>query len=181
MESCDISIDFIDDFKKAIDCLTVTEASYRNIDTNTNKVLEDIMRAMDTYSLVDMPTGNVEIKQQIESFQQFYVNKSQRKRKDEWSTKALRIRFLATLAGRLSAGNISNSEVVEHILKCRNIEQNLNKVTGDAVQKLRKEILYLAQTKILHFKDLKGKPLPRVFWQILTVENIEDIKSLIEN
>lgn len=181
LESYDISTGFIDDFKKAIDCLTVTEASYRNIDTTPNEVLDDIIHSMDKYSLVDMLTGDAEIKEQIESFQQFYINKSQRKRKDEWSTKALRIRFLATLAVRLVDGKISNADVVKLVAECRSIEQTLNRVTGDAVPKLRKELLGLAQTQILHFKDLKGKPLLRVFWQILTLENIKDIKLLIQD
>lgn len=181
LESCEISAIFIDDFKKAIDCLTVTEASYRNIDTTANEVLEDVIHTMDKYSLVDMPTGDAEIKQQIESFQQFYVNRSQRKRKDEWSTKALRIRFLATLSRRLCDGKISNADVSGLIAECRSIEQTLNKVTGDNVPKIRKGMLDLAQTKILHFKDLKGKPLLRVFWQILTPENMKDIKSLFQN
>jgi hypothetical protein len=178
LESCEISATFISDFKEAVDCLTVTEASYRNIGVTTNVVLEDVMRAMDKYSLVDMPSGNAGIKQEIDSFQQFYVNGSQRKRKDEWSTKALRIKFFARLTQRLCIGEISNAHVAELIAKSRAVEENLDKVTGDGIPKLRKEILTLAQTKILHFKDLKGKPLRRVLWQILTPENINDIEAI---
>jgi uncharacterized protein (UPF0248 family) len=180
LESCDISAKFMGDFRMAVDCLTVTEASYRNIDATAEKVLRDVIRAMDKYSLVDMPGGNAEIKQEIESFQQFYINRSQRRRKDEWSTKALRIKFLATLTQKLCKGEISNAEAAEIIAKSRAIEENLNKATGDDIPKLRKQILGLAQTKIPYFKDLKGKPLPRVLWQILTPEKISEIKALIE-
>ena len=134
---------------------------------------------MDKYSLVDMPSGDAEIKQQIESFQQFYVNKNQRKRKDEWSTKALRIRFLASLTQRLCCGG-SNADVVELITQCRAIEQSFNNIKGDDIPKIRKELLALVKepATIKDFRDLKGKPLPRVFWQVLTPENIKDIGSL---
>jgi hypothetical protein len=180
LESCNISTQFVADFKKAVDCLTVTETSYRKIDASTDKILEDVTRAMSKYSLVDMPSGNTGIKQEIESFQQFYVSRSQRKRKDEWSTKALRIKFLATLTQKLCNGKISQTDMAELIAKTRRVEENLNKATGDKVPKLRKEILNLAQTMIPHFKDLKGKPLPRVFWQILTPENINDAEALVQ-
>jgi hypothetical protein len=180
MESCDVSVKFISDFKEAIDCLVVTEASYRKIDAPTNKVLDDILRAMDKYSLVDMPEGNAALKQEIDNFQQFYVNRSQRMRKDEWSTKALRIRFLSILTQRLCSGRISRADMAKLIAKARKAEENLNKATGDKVPKLRKEILDLAQAKIPHFKDLKGKPLPRVFWQILTPENINDLEAIAQ-
>ncbi len=180
MECSDISAQFIDDFKKTIECLTLTEGSYRNIEATTGQVLDDVIKAMDKYALVDMPSGDVQVKQEIESFQQFYINRNQRKRKDEWSTKALRIKFLAILTQRLCDEKISNADMIKLIAKSRTIQENLSKITGDNISRVRREILNRAQTKILHFKDLKGKPLLRVFWQILTPENINEIKTVTE-
>lgn len=181
MESCDISKDFVEDFRKAVDCLTITEASYRNIVTTTDDVLENVMSAMHKYSLVDMPGCDAEIKQQIDSFQQFYVSRNQRRRKDEWSTKALRIRFLALLTRRLFNGKMSIGDIAELIAECRKVEYSLNSLTGLDVPRTRKGILALAKDpfNIQGFRDLNGKPLLRVFWQILTPDNIAEIESLI--
>ena len=179
IECSNFSIEFVDNFKMAIECLTVTEATYRNMETNAISVLKDVIRTMDKYSLVDMPTGDSEVKQQIDSFQQFYVNRSQRARKDEWSTKALRIRFLATLALKIFDQTLTNNDVKKIISECRSIEQNLSAMTGNDIQKMRNKLLELARAqKITYSKDLKGKPLLRVFWQFLTPENLSDIKTL---
>jgi hypothetical protein len=134
---------------------------------------------MDEYSLVDMPTGKREIKQEIEKFQQFFVSRSQRRPYYGWSTKALRIRFLASLTCRLLNGEISDREAAQVLASCVNRERCLGNIQGKSIIELRKGMLELAQKEIPHFKDLKGKPLDRVFWQILTPENLEKLSSLI--
>lgn len=179
IECSNISAEFMDDFKSAIECLTETEATYRSIETNSSSVLKDIIRTMDKYSLTDMPAGDSEVKQQIDNFQQFYVNRSQRARKDEWSTKALRIKFLATLALNIFDQRLTDKDFTKLISECKSIERNLSAMTGDDIQKMRNKLLELARAqKIAYSKELKGKPLLRVFWQILTPENLSDIKSL---
>jgi hypothetical protein len=60
-----------------------------------------------------------------------------------------------------------------------NRERCLGNIQGKSIIELRKGMLELAQKEIPHFKDLKGKPLDRVFWQILTPENLEKLSSLI--
>jgi hypothetical protein len=182
IECSNFSKEFVGNFKSAIECLTETESTYRKLETNVCSVLKDIISTMHKYSLVDMPTGEPELKQQIDSFQQFYVNRSQRARKDEWSTKALRIRFLATLALEIFDQTITNNDVPKIISESRTIEKNLNAITGEDIQKTRNKLLEYARSKnIIYLKDLKGKPLNRVFWQFLTPENLSDIAAAIKS
>jgi hypothetical protein len=179
IECSRLSLEFIEDFTAAIECLTVSESAYRNIKTSVRSVLNDIIRTMDRYSLVDMPNGDPKIKHQINNFQQFYVNRRQRARMDECSTKALRIRFLAILTQKMFDQRLSKNVVMKLLLECSKAEQNLSVKTGDGIQKTRNELLEFARARqIAYPKDLKGKPLVRVFWQLLTPENLLDINSL---
>ena len=53
---------------------------------------------MEHYSLVGLAIGSPLIKRNINNFQQFYVNEKERStRLYEWSSRALRIKFLAAL------------------------------------------------------------------------------------
>lgn len=179
LETSELSKSFVNDFETSIRGLTSIEASFRNITTTPKEVLSDVIQTMDEYSLVDMPTGKREIKQEIEKFQQFFVSRSQRRPYYGWSTKALRIRFLASLTCRLLNGEISDREAAQVLASCVNRERCLGNIQGKSIIELRKGMLELAQKEIPHFKDLKGKPLDRVFWQILTPENLEKLSSLI--
>ena len=172
IQTCDISQHFIDDFVKAIDCLVTIEASYRQIDVERQKVLKDIISTMQNHSLVDMPSGDNKLKRDIDSFQQFYVNGSQRKSKDDWSTKALRIKFLALLASLLLEQKIGKKDAVQLITRCRAAEQALSEISGGNIPKIRSKVLALQTEKMKDFTVLKGKSLQRVFWQVLTPERL---------
>ncbi len=177
--TCKISESFVNDFKHSVSTLTAIEASFRNRTTTPNEALADVIRTMDEYSLVDTPSGKKETKQEIEKFQQFFVSKSQRKPNYEWSTKALRIKFLATLASRLLEGKMSDTEVTKSLTEYVSIERRLENIQGAVIPELRNEMMKLAQTNIPHFKDLRGKPLKRVFCQIVTPENFEKLIPIV--
>jgi hypothetical protein len=181
IQTCDISEHFIDDFVKAIDCLVVTEASYRQIDVEGQKVLKDIRSTMQNYSLVDMPKGDSKLKKDIDAFQQFYVNGSQRTSKDEWSTKALRISFFTLIASLLLEKKLSKKEAVQLITRCKVADQALRSISGSDIPKIRNKILALQKEKMQDFTVLRGKPLQRVFWQVLTIERLTELESIIQN
>ncbi len=180
IHTCEVTEHFIDDFIKAIACLVDTEANYRRIKVETQNVLKDIVAAMQNYSLVDMPNGDKELKKNIDSFQQFYVNASQRTTRDEWSTKALRIKFLAELAFSLSEEKINKKDAVQLIAHCKTTEDALNGITGASVKDTRSKMLALHKERLENFKDLRGKSLQRVFWQILTIERLRQLESIVK-
>jgi hypothetical protein len=178
-ETCVVSAEFVNDMITSIAELTKLEASFRKINVTPIEALNDVAKAMNGYSLIDTPSADADTKKEIEKFQQFFVNKSQRRPYYEWSSKSLRIGFLTILAQKLLLKEMTAVDVARVIGECKEIEASLRKISGDSVVDLRDKMLKLAQTRILHFRDLRGKSLERVFWQVLTPENLENMKSLL--
>jgi hypothetical protein len=179
VETCAVSAEFVNDMMTSIEELTKLEASFRRIKVTPAEALDDVVKAMNGYSLVDTPSADADTKKGIERFQQFFVNKSQRRPYYEWSSKSLRIRFLAILAQKLLLKEMAAVDVARIIRECKEIEASLRKISGDSVVDLRDKMLKLVQTRVLHYRDLRGKSLERVFWQVLSLENLENMKSLL--
>jgi hypothetical protein len=179
IETWAVSAEFVNDMMTSIEELTKLEASFRRIKVTPIEALNDVAKAMNGYSLVDTPSADADTKKGIERFQQFFVNKSQRRPYYEWSSKSLRIRFLAILAQKLLLKEMATVDAARIIRECKEIEASLRKISGDSVVDIRNKMLKLVQTRIPHYKDLRGKSLERVFWQVLTLENLENMKSLL--
>jgi hypothetical protein len=176
--ACDTSVDFVNDLLSSINTLTEVEASFRKLKVTPVEALDDVRKTTTKYSQVDTSSADAGIKKEVERFQQFFVNKSQRKPYYEWSSKSLRIRFLAILAQKVISEEITKPNFAKMIKECKETDLCLRKISGNAVANLRKEILKLAQSRIPHYKELKGKSLERVFWEVITPENIGNIRSL---
>jgi len=181
LESYTISNSLVSNMLTSVKVLTKLEASFRDMSTTPIDALCDVIKTMSKYSQVDTSGGDAEIKKNIEGFQQFLVNKNQRKPYYEWSSKSLRIRFLAMLISKIIENKLTESDVAKTIIECQNIVLGLKETSGNTVGQLKKKILGLAQTRIPYFKELKGKPLDRVFWQIVTLENLQDIELQVKS
>jgi hypothetical protein len=101
------------------------------------------------------------------------VSRSQRRPYYEWSSKSLKIRFLAILAQKLLLKEMETVDVAKTIGECKEMEASLRNISGDSVGDIRDKMSKLAQTHIPHYNDLRGKSLERVFWQVLTLENMK--------
>jgi len=178
LECHEVSKQYVSEMIESIKILTEFEASLRGIEVTPQEALNDVAKTMDEYSLIDTSGGNLEVKKNIEGFQQFFVNQSQRCPLYGWSSKSLKIRFLALLLREHLENKMSETDVAEIITRSKNIALRLSKISGDAVVETRKKLLRLAETKIKYFKEMKGKPLDRVFWQIVTPTNIQEAESL---
>jgi hypothetical protein len=77
--------------------------------------LRDVTKTMDKYSLADTSGSDVLIKKNTDAFQQFFVNKNHRKPFYAWSSKSLKIRFLATLISECTENKLSESDVAKAI------------------------------------------------------------------
>ena len=179
-ESSNISVDFVSDFLKSVTDLVPVECSYRNISFTVNEVLNQVIRSMEKYSYVDMQNGDKKTMALIRSFQEFYIGTSQRKPYYEWSTKALRIKYLAALACDLVNGKTSLNEVTVAIKSSKKIENTLEAVGGEDVASIKTNLLKVARSEAYTYsKLLKGKPLVRTFWQIVTPYNLEEIQKIV--
>ena len=137
--------------------LTKIEAGYRNMEITPTEALDDVMATMNEYSLIDTSGGNTGIKKNIEAFQKFFVSKNRRCPYYEWSSKALRIRFLTKLIFEYMNSNLTKSKVVKLINKSQELSSKLRKISGPLIVKLRKELLSLAETKIPIFQGNERK------------------------
>jgi hypothetical protein len=167
---------------EAIEKITVEEARLRGIDTSHKAVLEDVWKTMERYSRVDLANGSPLMKRNINNFQQFYVSRREGStRLYEWSSRALRIKFLTTLMQSYLSDKIESSQVTQKILRSQAISSRIKEVDRKDVPELRRQLLVHAETRIPGFKELRGKPLERVFWQILTPDNMDEIAEPLEN
>jgi len=156
------------------------EASYRGLHLNVNDVLKDVNQSMEKYSLIDTAGANTNIKKNVTDFQQFYVGASQRKPWYEWSVCALRIRFLAQLLTFLIEDKITTSRVIEAYCATIEASNTLEEISGSIKAQIGGRLMELTDRHIPYYKELRGKPLHRVFWQIVTLDNLDKIRELIQ-
>lgn len=90
-------MDILKTIVATIQILSDAEAKYRTITNNTGKFLEDIIATMTNYGTVDTSLSDNALKTNIRNFQELYVSQNQKLEYFGWSTRALRIRFLAKL------------------------------------------------------------------------------------
>jgi predicted nucleotidyltransferase component of viral defense system len=159
--------------------LTPIEASYRKLKLNPEDALKDTQNTMEKYSLLDTAGADNSIKRNITNFQQFYVNESQRQPWYEWCIRALRIRFLAQLIAAVIENRATTKQTAKDYSSAVQTAQDLQKISGAQVKELRSRIMALADRDIPYFKELRGKPIHRVFWQVANQENLDAIQNMI--
>jgi len=159
--------------------LTPIESGYRNMKLSPKDALKDIENTMERYSLLDTAGADNSVKRNSTNFQQFYVSKSQRQPWYEWCARALRIRFLAQLIATAIESPSTIKQVAKEYSSAIQVAQALQTVRGTEVRELRRKLMALADRDIPYFRELRGKPLHRVFWQVVSRENLNAIQDLI--
>jgi len=159
--------------------LSLIEAGYRNTKLSPKDALEDVRNTMEKYSLLDTAGGDNSIKRNITNFQQFYVGESQRRPLYEWCAWTLRIRFLTQLMLAAIEGQITTSDVAKLYSSAIQVAQSLQTIHGQDIKEVRRKLMALASENIPFFKELRGKPLHRVFWQVVNRENLDVIRNSI--
>ena len=170
------SSDDISQISSTVNKLIPVEAGYRGLHLDTKEVLNDIQTSLKRYCLLGTSGGDKETWRNITSFQQFYVNSSQRKNRDEWSERAWRLRFLSELITSISEGESAQAQATKYS-SALTMSNKLREVKGEKIVETRKELLKHARPHTPFFKELREKSLNRVFWQIINRDNIEAVQS----
>ena len=142
--------------------------------------LNDVERTMEKYGLLDTAGADAGIKRNITSFQQFYVSASQKWPLYEWCARALRIRFLSQLLKATFEGKTEAKEACNEYNSAVQTAQLLTKIRGETIKVLNKNLMDSADKEIPYFRNLKGKPLHRVFWQVVSRNNLSTIQNLVK-
>jgi hypothetical protein len=178
--SQEISPRDFDDIVNAVDKLTPVEASYRELKTRPEEAIRHVYNLTTAYARIDTISGIAEHKRQVNSFQQFLVSRNQRLTLYDWASRALRIRFLATLVSMVLNDQVQSSDAVKKLKTAYRIAGAMERTPGNKVSGVRSELLRMIPEKIPHFKDLKGKPLSRVFWEAAAPNNLDKSESFLE-
>ncbi len=168
------------DVIEAVEAITPVEAKIagRKIDPQT--ALDDVITFIDrAFATIDTSKADRDMKLRLEGFEQFFVPASQRASLQEWSSRSLRIRLLACLAQSAMKGSLVPKECESLLKKAMDFASKLQAVRGSEVEPLRSELLSFQRERLTYFKELHGKPLDRVFWQVVTPDNIGSIMHLI--
>lgn len=164
---------------EAADVLTPIEVGYRGMDVGVSEVMDDIQETMEAYAAIDTGIADRSVKREVSNFQQFLVASSQRRPWHEWSSRSLQIRFVASLLAHVERGQISPSEASDMLSKTLEMSEALGRIPGAEVGRIRVELMGLLERRIPYFRELRGKPLPRVFWEVVNTKNVERIGGLL--
>lgn len=166
------------DAVKAVEILTPVEASFRDKHVRPTDALEDVKNTMTDFSSVDLAAADKQLKKAVNDFQQFYVSKSQMGTKlYEWSCRILRMRFLASLIQLHFMDKLSPMEVERFLSLSKSVSSRAKSAKAREVEEARSGLLSLSKGP--EKRELKGKPLDRVFWHTVTPENIEELDKSI--
>jgi hypothetical protein len=157
------------------------EAGYRGLEITVPDALGDVERTMDKYGLLDTTGADAEIKKNVMNFQEFYVSTSQKWPWYEWCARALRIRFLSQVLNATFEKKIDVKEAFNEYTLAVKIAQLLKAAKGETIKVLTKKLMDSADKEIPYFRNLKGKPLHRVFWQVVTRNNLNAIHDLVRD
>ena len=156
------------------------EAKYRGLKTTVADALADVERTMQKYGILDTAGANPEVKRNIMNFQQFYVSTSQRRPLYEWCARALRIGFLSELLKATIEKKTTAKEAGNEYNLAVQTAQVLTTFSGEKIKALNKQLMDAADKEISYFKNLKGKPLQRVFWQVVSRNNLNIIHDFVK-
>jgi len=166
------------DAVRAVHVLTPVKASFRNKHVEPADALEDVKATMTDFSSIVLTSADRQFKKAVNDFQQFYVSESEMGRKwYEWSSRILRIRFLASLIQLHFLGKLSPREMERLLATSKSILSRLRSTEVRETDKARSELVKLLKGP--GTKELRGKPLDRIFWNVVTPGNIEELEKTI--
>lgn len=166
------------DAVRAVEVLTPIEGSFRGLRVKATEALEDVKRTMSEYSKIDLASADKPLKKSVNDFQQFFVNRSEMGTKlYQWSCRFLRMKFLASLIQLHLMDKLSLDEVERSLHLSRSISNRAKSIKGSEVEKARSGLLKFS--KGTEAKELRGKPLDRVFWNNVEFGNIERLDGLV--
>jgi len=169
-----------EDIIQAVRKITPIEAKIAGAKIDDVSALGDVIDFVDKeLAPIDTSRPNRELRSKLEGFEQFFIPSSQKVSLQEWSARSLRIRFVAALVQSRSKGRFRTKQCESLLRRANEFVSKLGDARGDEAERLRKDLLAFQKTRLPYFKELRGKPLHRVFWQVLTLDNIDKIINLI--
>lgn len=151
--------------------LAEEELRFKGRKEDPMEILDDIISTLTSFSKCDL-IGDRDIKTAISNFQSVYVRRNGILGAAGWSTRALRVRFLAMLLKLNLEQKAKSGDLVAVLAKVKELSTRLSVSNTN----LRGQLLRLAGEEN---KALKGAPLLRLFWAVVSPSNIDDLAKII--
>jgi hypothetical protein len=146
------------------------ELAFRNRKETPMDVLEDVLGTLDAFSKSDMASGDRGVRNLVRNFESAYVSVNARLAPSGWSARALRIKLLAGGLRSFLQGEIDEKELADALTRAKQLSKRLAESTG-----IREQLLKYSKNP----KELKGKPVSRLYWQVVDFSNLDDLEKAI--
>jgi hypothetical protein len=163
----------------AIEKITPVEAKIAGCKVDPISALDDVINFIDSeMGPVDTTVANKELRLKLQAFDQFFAPTGQRTNFQGWSSRALRIRFVAQLAQQRLKDMLKPRDCEKFLERANRFDSKLNAAKGNDVETMRNDLLPFQKKRLAYFSELRGKSLTRVFWQVLSPDNLDQIESI---
>lgn len=171
--------DSIREIISIMNSLIEAECSYRRISYSVREVITHIIEELENLSYIGFSEELKNIARYIENFQSQYLQRSNFQKSHGWGIRFLRLRFLVKSILQLIQKEINEKEIASLFTMACQIDARLGK-SGEKRADLRKQLLQTYRHQIKEkYRFLKGQPPERILWEIVSPENIEEIKDLV--
>lgn len=171
--------DSIREIISIMNSLIEAECSYRGMSYSVQEVITHIVEELENLSYIGFSEELKETARYIENFQSQYLQHPNFQKSHGWGVRFLRLRFLVKSILQLIQKEINEKEIASLFTMACQIDARLGK-SGEKRAGLRKQLLQTYRHQIKEkYRFLKGQPPERILWEIISPENIEEIKDLI--
>ncbi len=173
------------DMCQAIKVLVPIESRYRGIQVDVPAVIRQIRETLIGWASVDLGAASPEVKWHITAFQGNYLRAEARLPVYGWAIRALRLRLVldcveeALLKGRLAAcEQVRLADRLEAHVRGDHLEPEDR---GPHRERVRKTLLdHFSEMTGLRRREFKGRPLERILWQMVSLQNLETLADALE-
>ncbi|NHZ86147.1 MAG: hypothetical protein GWP19_09725 [Planctomycetia bacterium] len=157
------------------------QADMREIPFEIESIYRDVENQLEELSSIDIPT-NKEFKKRIDDFQSLYLRRTINRPISEWAIIGL---FLKLIFQLLTIDDKKIEEKIKQLIKIE-LKLKFSDIKGPAKGK---QILLFKDSLLRKFGDsgripinqLKGKNQKRIFWEILSIQNMVTVIDWISD
>lgn len=154
-----------------------TESQQRGMDFNLNNIRSDILEQLNRLSTIDVKKDS-ELTILINNFQSLYLRKEINRPKSEWAIVGFQLIFFL----KLLADEEDGKELFKSVMEADELlrfNQFQGPEKGRMIKDFKESFLGNYCARPFQFQILKGKNPRRIFWELITTENVEAILDWI--
>lgn len=156
------------------------ESSYRSIDFNIDNTVNDTLAQMKNLSSVDIDK-NEELKKLINDFQSLYLRKSISRSMSEWAIIGAKLHILLEYLFLKEDGKDKLDDIIV-LEKKLDFDKIQGAERGKIIRKFNENISHKFESHSKWpAKILKGKHTKRIFWAVISPDNLEGVGSWINS